>query len=128
MAAPIDDEYDEKPLDPAAERLRRKLVRFMAVNLGLLMVAVMAVIGAIVYKWEPRGGSPEAGEVATPAASGAAQAFNGEIELPTDARVVSHAVSGNRLTLHVEGGGSGAILVYDMAEGRITGRFALASE
>ena len=41
---------EDKPLDPAVERVRRKLVRFMAINLGLLFAALMAVVAAVVYK------------------------------------------------------------------------------
>src|SRR5262245_27019369 len=40
LAQPTFDD-EEKPLDPAAERVRRKLVRFMAINLGLLFTAVI---------------------------------------------------------------------------------------
>lgn len=124
MAAQGPDENDEKPLDPAVERVRRKLLRFVAVNLGLLLVAVMAVIGAIVYKWEP-GARGDAAAVFVPADG---EVLSGEIVLPAGARVLSHGVSGSRITLHVENGGAQSILVYDIAERRIVGRFELASE
>ena len=60
MARPIAEEEDEKPLDPAAENVRRKLVRFMIINLGLLFLALMVVIGELVYKARnaPVAGSP----------------------------------------------------------------------
>ncbi len=48
--APSGDVDDEKPLDPATEKVRKKLVKFSAVFMGLNMVALMAVLGAIVYK------------------------------------------------------------------------------
>ena len=54
MAQPTFDDEEEKPLDPAVEKVRRKLVRFVAINLGLLFVALMAVVGAIVYKSRTR--------------------------------------------------------------------------
>ncbi|PDQ22485.1 fimbrial protein, partial [Mesorhizobium sanjuanii] len=46
MARPLaeedpDVEGREKPLDPEVESVRRKLVRFMAINLGLLFLALM---------------------------------------------------------------------------------------
>ena len=50
MIRPAFDDEEEKPLDPAVEKVRKKLVRFVAINLGLLFVALMAVVGAIVYK------------------------------------------------------------------------------
>ena len=50
MIRPAFDDEKDKPLDPAVEKVRKKLVRFVAINLGLLFLALMAVVGAIVYK------------------------------------------------------------------------------
>ncbi|RUX68323.1 fimbrial protein, partial [Mesorhizobium sp. M7A.F.Ca.US.014.04.1.1] len=33
MASPIAEEDQDKPLDPEAEKVRRKLVRFVGINL-----------------------------------------------------------------------------------------------
>ena len=41
---------DEPPLDPVLENVRRKLVRRMAWSLGIMMIGLMTVLGAIVYK------------------------------------------------------------------------------
>lgn len=41
---------EEPPLDPVLENVRRKLVRRMAWSLGIMMVGLMAILGAIVYK------------------------------------------------------------------------------
>ena len=41
---------DEAPLDPAAARLRRKLVRLLFVSGGIMMLGLIAVFAAIVYK------------------------------------------------------------------------------
>ena len=51
-------EEDEKPLDPAMENVRKKMVRLLAISLGVMMVGLMAVLGAIVYKIS--GGGKEA--------------------------------------------------------------------
>ena len=50
MADPADDFDDDKPLDPAMEKVRRKLARLMAVSIGIMLVGLMAVLGAVVYK------------------------------------------------------------------------------
>lgn len=112
MAAPSDDDPEDKPLDPAVERVRRKIVRFMAINLGLLFVALMAVAAAIVY--QAGGGDGTAGP----------SALDGRIALPQGSRIVSQALSGDRLSLEValEGGGH-AIFVYDLAAARLIGRY-----
>jgi hypothetical protein len=53
----------------------------------------------------------------------------GDILLPAGARLVSHSLSGNRITLDAElAGGGRAIFLYDIAERRIIARFDLKSE
>lgn len=127
MRPHFDDQQDEKPLDPEVEKVRRKLVRFVAINLGLLFVALMAVVGAIVYKGRSAPPAPPpvaAGEVPAPSDA----MLEGEIALPTGARIVSQSLSGNRLSLDVETSGGGrAIYLYDLAERRVVGRFAIVS-
>ncbi|QDY99955.1 fimbrial protein [Nitratireductor mangrovi] len=122
------DDLDEKPLDPAAEKVRRRLVRFIAINLGILFVAVMAVLAAVVYKvgLTDDGGPSDGAGVPSPAETPFVEKT---IALPTGATVLSQAVSGHRLSLHVRlAGGGEAVFVYDTAEGRMTGRFDLVSE
>lgn len=123
--ARIDDDADEKPLDPAVERVRRKLVRFVAINLGLLFAALMAVLAAIVYKTSFSGGD-SGGEVSMVPAPADAGIIEGTITLPTGARLLGHSLSGNRIALDVElAGGQRSILLYDIAERRIIGSFAI---
>lgn len=128
MAGPAQQPHDtdeDKPLDPAAERVRRKLVRFMGINLAILFAAVMAVVLTVVY----RSMTPEPADNAIAPVPPSSEVLSGEILLPAGARVVSHAVSGNRLTFHLRlAGEEEAVIVYDMAEGRQIGRFAIGHE
>lgn len=127
MARPVAEEDEEKPLDPAAENVRRKLVRFMIVNLGLLFLALMVVIGALVYKARnaPVAGSAPAGDVQLPAGA----LLSGDIVLPVGAKVISQSLSGNRLSIDAElADGSRSIFVYDIAERRIIGQFAIRNK
>jgi hypothetical protein len=112
---PFDDE--EKPLDPAAERVRRKLVRFMAINLGLLFTAVIVVLAAIVYRSSTQG----------PATSG--RLAEAEIALPAGARMIGHGYSDGRISLDVElADGSRAIFLYDTAAQKIVGRYTVTAK
>lgn len=123
MAATAEDDAQDKPLDPAVERVRRKLVRFMVVNLGLLFIALMAVAVAIVYRSGSREEPPAAAvpELPLPAPG---LMTRGEIALPQGARIAGHALSGTRISLDVVlADGSRAILIYDTAAGRVIGRF-----
>lgn len=128
MALPNPKDEEDKPLDPAVEKLRRKLVRFVAVNLGLLFIALMAVLAAIVYKSNSRPEKPVATSASVP--SPAEGAFlSGDIALPVGARIVSQALSGNRVSIDAElADGSRAIFLYDFAERRMVGRFAVTAQ
>lgn len=125
MARPVLDDEEEKPLDPAVERVRRKLVRFVAINLGLLFIALMAVVAALVYK--SRTATPPA-EVAvqTPSPEGVAE---GQVALPAGARIVSQSLSGDRLSLQLDlADGSRAIYLYDTAARRVIAKLAITEE
>jgi hypothetical protein len=123
MARPALNDEDEKPLDPAVEKVRRKLVRFVVINLGILFFALMVVVLAVVYKSrtaEPAAGAgfPVSGEI-----------VEADIPLPAGARIVSQSLSGNRIAIDVElAGGARAILLYDLAERRLIGRYAVKPE
>ncbi|MBS3648110.1 fimbrial protein [Pseudaminobacter sp. 19-2017] len=128
MARPTFEDEEDKPLDPAVENVRKKLVRFVAINLGILLVALMAVVGAIVYK--TRSAAPPAAELPIseiPVPPGAV--LEGEIPLPAGARIVSQSLSGNRLALEIElTSGGRAIHVYDIAERRVVARFSVVAQ
>lgn len=125
MSRPHADQEQDKPLDPAVDNVRRKLVRFMAVNLGLLFLALIVVIGALVYKSrtaQPQ--APVAGSEIPVPATGAPLA--GDIVLPVGARIVSQSLSGNRVAIDAElADGGREIFVYDLAAQRLVGRFAI---
>ncbi|QND57084.1 fimbrial protein [Mesorhizobium huakuii] len=127
MASPIVDEDQEKPLDAEAEKVRKKLIRFMGINLGLLFVALMVVIGALVYKARnaPPANASLAGDVQVPAG----EPLSGDIVLPVGAKVVSQSLSGNRISIDAElADGGRAIFVYDIAERRLIGQFAIRNK
>jgi hypothetical protein len=130
MATLRPDASDEQPLDPAAERVRRRLVRFAVINIGILFVAVMLVLGAIVYKTTQLGKEPaEPVADAGAAVPAGGELVEGRIALPSGARIVSQALSGNRLSLQVAlADGSQTFLVYDTASGRMIGRYVVEHE
>ena len=112
----FDDEIEEKPLDPAVERVRKKLVRFVAINLGLLFAALMAVVAAIVYK---SGHTPPADAPATVA----------EIALPSGAKMIGHGFSDGQFSIDAElADGSRVIILYDVAGKKIVGRYTVTAK
>ena len=50
MSTQKPDEQEEKPLDPVMENVRRKMIRLQLVSAGVMLVMLMVVLGAIVYK------------------------------------------------------------------------------
>lgn len=124
------DEVDEKPLDPALERVRRKLLRLLVISIGIMFTGLMAVLIAIVYKITS--GSPGAGQTPRPAMAvrlpGDDSVLTGNIVLAAGARVISQTVSGSQLSVLTEGPDGGqAIMVYDMNSGRVIARFTITT-
>ena len=113
-----DPEQHEKPLDPAAERVRQKLVRFMGINLGILFAAVMVVIAAVVYKnWNA---TETPADAALPPIGETAKA---PIVIHHGARVISQSTSPGRVSLHVGLAPQGeAIMIYELPSGRLIGQ------
>jgi len=118
---------EEKPLDPATERVRRKLVRFMVINLGILLAAVMAVVLALVYKSVSE--KPAEREISAVPTVPSGEMISGTIPLPAGARIISHSAAGDRLTLLVAlADESQAIYLYDIPARQIIGRFSVTGE
>ena len=107
------DEAEEKPLDPAFEKVRRKMVRLLAISIGIMMLGLMAVLFAIVYR----------------ASEGSSGLREGAIRLPARATVVSQSLSGDRLSLLIRlADGGEAILVYELGTNEVIGRYAVRAD
>ena len=120
---------DEQPLDPAMERVRRKMIRLLAVSIGIMVIGLMAVLAAIVYKIN----QPIEDAVDSPRSEMAGQplsaALTGEsITLDPGTRILSHNLSDNTLSLETRlVNGARQILVYDIATKRVIARIAEAA-
>lgn len=123
MTQSFNDE-DEKPLDPAVERVRRRVMRFIAINLGILFLALMAVAVAIVYRVGSRGG-----ETAAETEGGAASTKiveQGTITVPDGSRIVSQSLSGTLLSIEVSSADGGReFVIYDLSTGAVSGRVTI---
>lgn len=127
MPRPAADADETPPLDPGLEKVRRKLVRFMAVNLGLVFLALMVVIAALVYKSRAnKAPAPVAvGDIPTPAG----EPIRADIVLPVGATIISQSLSGSRISIDARlADGAHAIFVYDIAERRMIGQYAIRNK
>jgi hypothetical protein len=129
MPAPAFDDEDEKPLDPAVENVRRKLLRFVVINLAILFTAVIVVIGAVVYRgWSERPAAPVVQGGDLPMPPGVLPA-SGRIALPAGARVVSQSISGHRLSLLADlAEGGRAVFIYDLATSQVIARHDIVAQ
>lgn len=119
MAHLDDDEQEEKPLDPAMESVRRKMVKLQLVSGGIMMLMFMAVLAAIVYKVTRPDGT-ERPVAASGLAIPADQPLNLTASLPAGFTVGSTDLSNNQILFYgTMADGTRKALVFDLSVGRI---------
>ncbi|EJF91629.1 hypothetical protein [Bartonella tamiae] len=140
------DAYDpqnpyEKPLDPAVERVRRKLMRLMIISVSVTMLLIVAVLIAVIYKVITPQTEKKANEVTpiselTPDIKTEIQTLppeipkfiNRTIALPEGTRILSQSLSGNLIaleTLTPEGGTE--MIIYDYKNGHLIAGITLGT-
>jgi hypothetical protein len=113
MKPAFDDDEADKPLAPEVEAVRRKLARLMAVSVGTMLIGLMAVLFALVYKLSGPSGTQTPAIAGSPAAGTAAG--NLAVTLPAGAEIVSHTLSGASLSFDVRlADGRREIHVFDL--------------
>ena len=119
------DDREEKPLDPALENVRRKMIRLQIVSVGIMVVSLMAVFGAVVYKtMHP---APKAAAVASGVPSDQPVAVTAA--LPAGFAVQSVALSGSQVLFYgTTAAGEHQAIVFDYALGRIVTTISLAGK
>nr|WP_316655557.1 hypothetical protein [uncultured Gellertiella sp.] len=117
IEAEAEDQQD-KPLDPAMERVRVKLVRLQLISAGIMLVLLMAVLGTIVYKItrpDPRASASLAG-----AGVPVGDRISAVASLPAGFQVRSVSLSGGQILFYGTSIGVGErALVFDIATSRI---------
>ena len=81
---------EDEPLEPAVEAIRVKMVRLLAVSGGIMVLGLMTVLGAIVYKIN---------QPAPAVVSAAKPAEENILLIPTGATVANTAISRDGITL-----------------------------
>ncbi|EDQ34333.1 hypothetical protein HPDFL43_15087 [Hoeflea phototrophica DFL-43] len=116
------DDLEEKPLDPDMEKVRRKMVRLLAVSIGIMFIGLMAVLGAIVYKFTQEDASGSGSQIA----AGSTMALPGDdvneavATLPQGFAVQSVALDGVRIGFFGRAAdGSQRLIIHDVSLGRI---------
>lgn len=151
------DHYQEAPnqntLDPAVERVRRKLMRLMIVSVSITLLLVIAVFVAVIYKATRTPDTPATAEITQssvpndlavkPINSAAETAGNGqnannnlpitppatinrEIDLPIGTRILSHSLSGDLISLETLAPSGGTeLVIYNYKQGHVVARLPI---
>lgn len=125
MTNPNFTDEQEAPLDPAFEKVRRKMVRLLIISSSVIILGLMAVVYSIVYRVNriPQPATPVA---TAPAAQDVVPAAQQSITLPAGFTVASTTMSGNRVLLFGTGAdGKQSIVIHDIGTGKTVTRIDL---
>jgi hypothetical protein len=119
------DEPDEKPLDPEVEKVRQKMVRLLVVSIGIMIVGVMAVLAAVVYRIAAPGEETAAVSVAMPAGEGG-EAVASSVALPDGFTVEHVALEGGHILFYGSGTNGERAFVFDIETGSLVAEIEVA--
>jgi len=123
---PADDEQEEKPLDPAMESVRRKMVRLQIVSGAIMFVSLMAVFGAVVYKvtrTEPSQITASAGSSSVPSDA----PVSSTASLPLGFKIEQTSLSGGQILFYgSDVNGNRKALVFDIKASRVVADITLS--
>lgn len=127
MANQIDE---DEPLDPVMEKVRVKMVRLLGISIGLMLLALITVLGAVVYKIS-QGSENSEGEVEnintnSQPANNLVLLENLEVDIPQGARVISSNLSNGNLLLDLRlSDGARQFWIVDLQSGDVKSRVSL---
>lgn len=117
----IDDQQEDKPLDPVMEGVRRKMIKLQLISGGIMAILFLAVLVAIVFKLtrDDGKGAPAAATGQQPFVVPSDQPLALTAGLPAGFRILSMSLSGGQILVDGENAaGRRTALVYDLGLGR----------
>jgi hypothetical protein len=127
MTQPSFDD-DEKPLDPAMERVQARLRRLMLIAGLTLGIGIFAVFAAILYRIVTSDTSGAPAATAYEPGMAVPTLTLGEMGLPEDARLLSTAIDGSRIVLTFPHAGGNSLVFVDADSLAVVGRLEIATE
>jgi hypothetical protein len=115
------NEMDEKPLDPKVEEIRRRMMRLMVISIGIMMIGLMSVLGAIIYKFSQADTEDKPPrEIATDTN----QTIAKDIQLPEGATLVSADLDGNNILLTLKlNDGKRQLAIYNVQNAKFVATY-----
>jgi hypothetical protein len=121
----FDDQADEKPLDPAMEKVRRKMVRLLIISSSAIILALMAFLGSIVYKVNKNSAAAKQDQAFAPA-SELVPPPQQSLALPLGFVTDSVSLNGNRLLVSgADKDGHRTLFIYDIGTGKMVSEIAI---
>jgi hypothetical protein len=124
----MDNQIDEEqPLDPVMERVRVKMVRLLGISIGLMLIALLTVLGAVIYKIN----QPEKDNITENQTNSSQSGLYSagpileaiSVDLPNGAKISSSNFSGNRMSVDfVLQDGSHQLWIVDLQTGEVISR------
>ena len=112
-----EEEREDQPLDPAVERIRQRLKRLIVISSATLLVGLIAVLAAVIYKIGP-------GQDKAALATVAGEATIPGV-LPAGATLLSTALDGRLMALTFQAAGAVRVVIVDLSTSRVVRRVAL---
>ena len=122
------DEQEEKPLDPAMENVRRKMVKLQLVSGGIMGVLLLAVLATIGYK-VTRSSAPAPVAAAPGGFIPSDQPLKATASLPDGFAIESADLSGSQILFYGRmADGIRKAFVFDAGVGRIVAEIDIAGQ
>ncbi|MCZ2203730.1 hypothetical protein [Bartonella sp. A05] len=90
----------EEPLDPAVERVRKKLMRLMIFSISITIILILAVLVGIVYKVTIHQGAPKQESVVSSQSNGS-EIANHTLTFPEKTQILSQSLSEQNIVLKI---------------------------
>lgn len=137
----------QKPLDPAVERIRRKLMRLMIISVGITILLIVAVLVGIIYKVmstpaPTQQAAAQPSQIVSQLSNTSAELQNNVpqiptkpellnrlVDLPLGTRILSQSLSGNLISLEtLTPEGKSELVIYDYKQDNLIAKITLATE
>jgi hypothetical protein len=100
------------------------MVRLLVVSIGIMMIGLMAVLGAVVYKIGNPSPGPQVLEAGSPVP--VEPGTEASIDLPQGAEVISSSLDGDNVMLQLRlADGKRQLVVHSLSRNRIIARLSL---
>ena len=110
-------ELNEEPLDPQVEMIRRRMMRLLMVSSGIMVIGLMAVLAAIVYKINEDTSALDPAPVA-----------EGVIEMPAGSDVISSSLSRDQIMLTLKLADGSQVIRIHKLNGALVSELKLQTE